>query len=189
VYRAVSGVFRNYWRGPPLHPASVSYTLAGQWGGGGSIFRKTPCRPYHDPVCSSWFIRQYTQYMTKACNGFYISILSPSRKYSIKGVQYVLTLKNIFFCWHRVQNCNQGLKDGSKAVSVHPCFHFLPKTFVIIWICRYRTVITGLLLEPPMLSELDLNENVISLDIYSTDIGKLFREPNLLILHYPVRLA
>jgi hypothetical protein len=35
---------------PPLHPASVSsprtqgrgYTLAGRWGDGGSIFRKTP---------------------------------------------------------------------------------------------------------------------------------------------------
>ncbi len=49
-YRAVSGVFRTIHPPPPLHPASVSsprtkgvgYTLAGWWGGGGSIFRKTP---------------------------------------------------------------------------------------------------------------------------------------------------
>jgi hypothetical protein len=54
-HRAVSGVFRttNYW--PPVpHPLSTQrvcptpapkagrYTLAGRWGGGGSIFRKTP---------------------------------------------------------------------------------------------------------------------------------------------------
>ncbi len=37
----------KYWPPPPLLPASVSsprlwYTLAGRWGGGGSIFRKTP---------------------------------------------------------------------------------------------------------------------------------------------------
>jgi hypothetical protein len=49
-YRAVSGVFRTIDPPPPLHPASVSspapkaggYTLVERWGGGGSIFRKTP---------------------------------------------------------------------------------------------------------------------------------------------------
>ncbi len=51
-YRAVSGVFRNIDPQPPLHPAIVSsprtqrrgggYTFSGRWGGGGSIFRKTP---------------------------------------------------------------------------------------------------------------------------------------------------
>ncbi len=49
-YRAVSSVFRTIDPPPPLHPASVSshrtkgggYALAGRWGGGGSIFRKTP---------------------------------------------------------------------------------------------------------------------------------------------------
>ncbi len=52
-YRSVSGVFRTIDSPPPLHPASVSstrtkggggvgYTLAWRWGGGGSIFRKTP---------------------------------------------------------------------------------------------------------------------------------------------------
>ncbi len=48
-YRAVSGVF-CIDPPPPLHPASVSspphqrrgYTRAGRWGGGGSIFWKTP---------------------------------------------------------------------------------------------------------------------------------------------------
>ncbi len=47
----MSGVFRTIDPSPPLHPASVSppapkagggYTLARRWGGGGSIFRKTP---------------------------------------------------------------------------------------------------------------------------------------------------
>ncbi len=49
----MSGVFRTIDPPPPLHPASVSwprtkggrgggYTLAGRWGGGRSIFRKTP---------------------------------------------------------------------------------------------------------------------------------------------------
>ncbi len=50
AYRAVSGVFQTIDAPPPLHPASVSsprskgggYTLAGRWGGGGSIVRKTP---------------------------------------------------------------------------------------------------------------------------------------------------
>ncbi len=49
-YRAMSGVCRTIDPPPPLHPASVSppapkgggYTFAGRWGGGGSIFRKTP---------------------------------------------------------------------------------------------------------------------------------------------------
>jgi hypothetical protein len=49
-YRAVSDVFLTIDPPPPLHPASVSsprtrgggYTLARQWGGGGSIFQKTP---------------------------------------------------------------------------------------------------------------------------------------------------
>ncbi len=49
-YRAVSGVFRTIGPPPPLYPESVSsprpkgggYTLTGRWGGGGSIFRKTP---------------------------------------------------------------------------------------------------------------------------------------------------
>ncbi len=49
-YRAVSCVFRTINSPPPLHPSSVSsprtkgggFTLAGRWGGGGSIFRKTP---------------------------------------------------------------------------------------------------------------------------------------------------
>ncbi len=50
-YRAVSGVFPTIFDPPPpLHPASASsprtkgagYTLAVRWGGGGSIFRKTP---------------------------------------------------------------------------------------------------------------------------------------------------
>jgi hypothetical protein len=49
-YRAVSGVFQNIdLPHPTLHPASVShppkaggYTLAGRWGGGGSIFCKAP---------------------------------------------------------------------------------------------------------------------------------------------------
>ncbi len=47
---AVSGVFQNIDPPAPLHPATVSsprtkgegYTLAGRWGGGGSIFWKTP---------------------------------------------------------------------------------------------------------------------------------------------------
>jgi hypothetical protein len=49
-YRAVSGVFRTIDLPPPLPLASVSspptkgggFTLAGRWGGGGSIVRKTP---------------------------------------------------------------------------------------------------------------------------------------------------
>ncbi len=48
-YKAVSGVFRTIEPPPLLHPVSVSspapgggYTLAGRWGGGGSIFQKTP---------------------------------------------------------------------------------------------------------------------------------------------------
>ncbi len=49
-YRAVSGVFRTIDPPTPPHTTSVSsprtkgggYTLAGQWGGGGSIVRKTP---------------------------------------------------------------------------------------------------------------------------------------------------
>ncbi len=49
-YRAVSGVFQNIDPPSPLHPATVSsprtkgggYTLAGRWGGRGSIFWKTP---------------------------------------------------------------------------------------------------------------------------------------------------
>ncbi len=49
-YKALSGVFRTFDPPPPLHPVSVSsprtkggaYTLAGRWGGGGSIVRKTP---------------------------------------------------------------------------------------------------------------------------------------------------
>ncbi len=51
-FRAMSGVFRTIDPPPPLHPASVSfprtkgrgggYTLAGRWGGGRLIFRKTP---------------------------------------------------------------------------------------------------------------------------------------------------
>ncbi len=42
-YRAVSGVFQNIDPPPPLHPAPKAggYTLAGRWGGGGSIFWKT----------------------------------------------------------------------------------------------------------------------------------------------------
>jgi hypothetical protein len=49
----------------------------------------------------------------------------------------MLKLQNMLFFWHKVQNRNKGLKDGSKAVSVHPYFNFLPKIFVILGIRRY----------------------------------------------------
>jgi hypothetical protein len=72
-------------------------------------------------------------------------------------------------------------------MSVYPYFNFLPEIFDIIRIRRYSNgdhPYSCRIL--PIPSELDLNENVISLYIYSTDIGKLFREPTL---RHPPRLT